>query len=302
MRRWVKRGGNLVLTDKALHALGDLGVVPADAVQDINVYQPYANFQDFGHPMTEGLRRNAHQLVEAATLGYGIGTDASPMTVVDTGAWEGAGGHVIGTTTTLLTGEDPAIDRNLDDGGLTSVGELEVGEKGGRIRIVGGALPMPTETQDHRFGLRNYAPHVLGAVPDGERIQHDVKGSEEEKKRRKARARAGDGHERADLRARAVRRPDRRQVVADEHPRVAGEEPIGRALADEHAAEGRADGEVCAAPAGRATCPCRSRSPRRAASARGSAACRDTSRSSSGGTASRAGPADGQKRAVGGST
>ena len=97
LKAWVERGGNLVLTDKALHALGDLGVVPAESVTDINVYQPYANFQDFGHAMAEGLRRNAHQLVEAATLGYGIGTDASPMTVVDTGAWEGAGGHVIGT-------------------------------------------------------------------------------------------------------------------------------------------------------------------------------------------------------------
>ena len=79
--------------------------------------------------MTKGLRPNAHQLVEAATLGYGIGNDASPMTVVDTAAWEGAGGHVVGTTTTLLTGEDPAIDRNLDDGGLTSVGELALGER-----------------------------------------------------------------------------------------------------------------------------------------------------------------------------
>ena len=31
-KAWVERGGNLVLTDKALHALGDLGVVPADAI------------------------------------------------------------------------------------------------------------------------------------------------------------------------------------------------------------------------------------------------------------------------------
>ena len=133
------------------------------------MYQPYANFQDFGHAMTEGLRRNAHQLVEAATLGYGIGTDASPMTVVDTAAWEGAGGHVIGTTTTLLTGEDPAIDRNLDDGGLTSVGELEVGEKGGRIRIVGGALPTPTRGRGPPLRAAQLRAHVLGAVPDGER-------------------------------------------------------------------------------------------------------------------------------------
>jgi hypothetical protein len=184
---WVKRGGNLVLTDRALHALGRLGVVPADAITNIKVYQPYANFQDFDHAMTQGLRSNARQLVEAATLGYGIGTDASPMTVVDTSAWEGAGGHVIGTTSTLLSGEDPAIDRNLDDGANTSVGELLVGDRGGRIRIVGGALPMPTETQDHRFGLRNYALTYSGLFLMENAIQHDVKKLGKSPKKKKKR-------------------------------------------------------------------------------------------------------------------
>ncbi|MGH2837863.1 MAG: M14 family zinc carboxypeptidase [Thermoleophilaceae bacterium] len=174
IRAWVERGGNLVLTDKALHALGDLGVVAADAVTDIAVYQPYANFQALDHAMTKGLRPNAHQLVEAATLGYGIGSDESPMTVVDTAAWEAAGGHVVGTTTTLLTGEDPAIDRNLDDGATTSVGELLLGDAGGRIRIVGGTLPTPTETQDHRFGLRNYALTYSGLFLMENSVRHDV--------------------------------------------------------------------------------------------------------------------------------
>jgi hypothetical protein len=96
------------------------------------------------------------------------------MTVVDTAAWEGAAGQVIGTTSTVLTGEDPAIDRNLDDGGLTSVGELLLGDAGGRIRIVGGALPMPTETEDHRFGLRNYALTYSGLFLIENSIKHDV--------------------------------------------------------------------------------------------------------------------------------
>jgi hypothetical protein len=96
------------------------------------------------------------------------------MSAVDTGAWEGAGGHVIGTTSTVLTGEDPAIDRNLDDGGLTSVGELLLGEAGGRIRIVGGALPTPTESEDHRYGLRNYALTYSGLFLMENSIRHDV--------------------------------------------------------------------------------------------------------------------------------
>jgi hypothetical protein len=37
----------------------------------------------------------------------------------------------------------------------TWVGELELGK--GTVRILGGGLPMPTETQDHRFGLEDYA-------------------------------------------------------------------------------------------------------------------------------------------------
>ena len=173
IRDWVERGGNLVLTDKALHALGDLGLVSAEAIQDINVYQPYANFQDFDHEMAKGLRPNARQLVEAATLGYGIGNEASPMTVVDTAAWEDVGGHMIGTTYTgLETGEDPAIDRHFDDEGLTSVGELAVGE--GQVRIIGGALPTPSEEQDHRYGLRNYALTYSGLFLMENAIQHDV--------------------------------------------------------------------------------------------------------------------------------
>jgi len=190
IKAWVERGGNLVLTDRALHALGDLGVVPKDAVTDVRVYQPYANFQDFDHAMTTGLRSNARQLVEAATLGYGIGDDESPMTVVATDAWESAGGKVVGTTSTgFSTGEDPAIDRNLDDGSQTSVGQLRLGE--GQIRIIGAALPTPTEENDHRFGLRNYALTYSGLFLMENSIRHDVPnlGPKERKaKKRKARA------------------------------------------------------------------------------------------------------------------
>ena len=147
LKKWVSSGGNLVLTDRALHVLGKIGVVNKSDITDIQVYQPYANFTDFEHPMLKGLRPNARQLAEATLVGYGIGNSASPMSVVATTAWEEAGGHVVGTTA--------AGGGGSDNGSQTSVGEVKLGK--GRIRILGGGLPMPTEKNDHRFGLKDYA-------------------------------------------------------------------------------------------------------------------------------------------------
>jgi hypothetical protein len=154
--RWVRKGGNLVLTDRALRTLHKIGVVDKGAVSNVRVYQPYADITDFEHPMVEGLRPNARQLVETAVLGYCIGGDCSPMTVVEEAAWTDAGGHVVGTT-----GE-----------GRVSVGELELGK--GKIRILGGALPRPTEEFDHRYGLRSYSMTYSGLYIMENAIVHDA--------------------------------------------------------------------------------------------------------------------------------
>ena len=165
LKAWVKRGGNLVLTDRSLHLLTKMGVVPKGSVTNIKVYQPYSNFVDFEHPMLQGLRPNARQLAEATLVGYGIGDTASPMSVVATAAWEEAGGHVIGTTgpTGLLAS---------DDGSQTSVGELKLGK--GQVRIMGGGLPAPTETNDHRYGLKDYALTYSGLYIMENSIVHDA--------------------------------------------------------------------------------------------------------------------------------
>jgi hypothetical protein len=166
IKKWVENGGNLVLTDRALHLLATIGVVPKDAVTDINVYQPYANFVDFEHMMLQGLRPNARQLAEATLVGYGIGDEASPMSVVATTAWEEAGGHVVGTT-----GPTGLVSTG-DDGSQTSVGELKLGK--GQIRIMGGGLPMPTEINDHRYGLKDYALTYSGLYIMENSIVHDA--------------------------------------------------------------------------------------------------------------------------------
>ena len=144
LKAWVDRGGTLVLTDRALKALHKMDVVPKPAVRNITVYQPYVDIVDFEHPMVARLRPNARQLVETIPLGYCIGTQCSPMTVVDQAAFEEAGGYTVGTT-----GNDQ-----------TSIGEIPLGK--GLIRIIGGALPMPTEKYDHRYGLRDYAMTYTG--------------------------------------------------------------------------------------------------------------------------------------------
>ena len=78
IKGWVERGGNLVLTDRGLYGLEKMGIVPAGGVKDVEVYLPYANFKNFGHVMTEGLRPNARQLVESPILGYGINNATNP--------------------------------------------------------------------------------------------------------------------------------------------------------------------------------------------------------------------------------
>ena len=77
------------------------------------------------------------------------------MSIVDEAAFTDAGGHVVGTT----------------GDGRESIGEIEVGK--GRVRIVGGALPTPSEEFDHRYGLRDYAPTYTGLYLLENSIEHD---------------------------------------------------------------------------------------------------------------------------------
>ncbi|HVE98672.1 MAG TPA: hypothetical protein VNA12_05775 [Mycobacteriales bacterium] len=164
IKSWVERGGNLVLTDRGVPVAGTLGVVPADAIADETVYQPNATSINFEHALTAGLRGNAKQLVEAAILGYGIGADASPMTVVDAAALTDAGGTVLGHIE-KGTGEVTTV---------ASLGELSLGK--GLIRLIGGALPMPTEENDHRYGLRSYGLTYSGLFIMENAVRYDAAG------------------------------------------------------------------------------------------------------------------------------
>lgn len=160
IRSWVERGGNLVLTDRAVHALSEMALLSEGAITDVTPYMPLLDsIEDFDHPLMKGLRPNASQLVESPALGYeipdGPSGEMAPMSIIDAAAWSELGGLQIATT----------------DGGV-AIGEVSIGD--GLIRTVSGALPMPTEENDHRYGLRNYAMTYTGLYIMENAIVHDA--------------------------------------------------------------------------------------------------------------------------------
>jgi hypothetical protein len=98
----------------------------------------------------EGMSGNEvhrRQTYESVPIGYSIQSDGggdannSPIWYVQQGAWKKAAGkqRAIGT---------------VDDVQNVNYGEIRY--KGGRIRIIGALLPMPTKKFDNPFGVANY--------------------------------------------------------------------------------------------------------------------------------------------------
>jgi hypothetical protein len=162
LRAFAEAGGNVVLTDDAITALGQMGVVDPDAIEEESVYAGSVAFtapdgsSTYDDPLAanvdlpgsaEGPDRR-RQTTEPVPTGYAIqnedGGDAStlPQHGVTQAAWEEAGGRTVG-----VVGDS--------DSGNVTYGELELGE--GRIRILGSFLPFPTDEFDHPFGLNDYA-------------------------------------------------------------------------------------------------------------------------------------------------
>ncbi len=166
LRRWVaKFDGNLVLLDSALRMLQPMGMTKrgADAA---NYYLGYVNFATAGREVTykdplarkidqpgaaegqSGGENRRRQTYEAVPIGYSIqsadGNDGnnSPVWFVDQKVWKQARGkqRAIGTT-----------------GSLQQVSYGEIRYHGGRIRILGALLPMPTDKFDNPFGVGDYA-------------------------------------------------------------------------------------------------------------------------------------------------
>jgi hypothetical protein len=188
LRRFVKGGGDLILTDSALKMLPKVSGIPEKKVHRDYAYVGYADL-DRSQPMTKGLLATAWQTFSPTPIGFPLlmerdsywesGTNnedagessptknSAPIWSVDRDAWEAAGGVTIGTT-------DPPADRkSVDEGNnfdgvgkrdadqdKTEIGTLKVGK--GRIVIFGALLPRPTEKYPHWFGLNGYSVSAAG--------------------------------------------------------------------------------------------------------------------------------------------
>jgi hypothetical protein len=182
---FVKRGGNLVLTDGALRLLGTMGFVAPSAIAKHHVYAGYLGFtrdggatDTYADPLATNINQpgaaegsgHRHQTFEPVPLGFDIGSRTScsgqppptgpatqctsPVWTVLQSAWEaplqGANSRTVGQ-----------INANFPGGGnRAGFGELQLGC--GRVRIMGALIPMPTERYYHPFGLANYAVTYSG--------------------------------------------------------------------------------------------------------------------------------------------
>ena len=152
---FAKGGGQLLLTDRALGLLDDLGVVAQDA---LTVNRTDAGHVDFveplgDHPYEEGLVGKPSQTYYEVMLGFPSRVTAPNYGIVRE-AWEQAGG-----TTVATVGEQDGDSPN------TALGHLDRGK--GRITVFGAILPQAIESLEdietpHPHGLASYAVTITG--------------------------------------------------------------------------------------------------------------------------------------------
>jgi hypothetical protein len=145
VKRFVRRGGNLVLTDGALKLLPKLGIVRARAVQRRVYTAGHVNPTAWDDPYLRKVHETASQTYYEVPLGYSVDEDSSPHWIVRRAAWEDAGGVSIA---------------HVDDETEIGLGRVKLGK--GTVGIFGAILPDPTERFDHFYGLADYAVSVAG--------------------------------------------------------------------------------------------------------------------------------------------
>jgi hypothetical protein len=148
--RFAQAGGQLVLTDRALGLLDDLGVVGADA---LTLDRTDAGHVDFvaplgDHPYEQGLVGKPSQTWYEVMLGY-PSRNRAPNYGVERGAWESAGGTTVAT-----------VGPQDGDSPNTALGHLDRGA--GRITVFGSILPQAIEQLVLEDGTEIETPHPHG--------------------------------------------------------------------------------------------------------------------------------------------
>jgi hypothetical protein len=148
---FVQDGGQLLLTDRALGLLDDLGVVPAEA---LTVNRTDAGHVDFleplgDHPYEQGLVGKPSQTYYEVMLGYPSRV-STPNYGIERGAWEAAGGTTVATVGNQNSSESPN----------TALGTLSRGE--GQITVFGAILPQAVESLTNADGSKRETPHPHG--------------------------------------------------------------------------------------------------------------------------------------------
>ncbi|MDQ4005010.1 MAG: NEW3 domain-containing protein, partial [Actinomycetota bacterium] len=197
LRQFASRGGNLVLTDAALNALPEIGVVPNAAVREqiggrfpqeaqnlrdettagnyafqidpgVVTYRDPARFplaENVGLPGAAEQELGRRQAVEPSPLGYSpdYGFDRTPGLSnwgVDRAVWQQA----CGTSNCIAAMTQSPPDGGGDPTPLVNLGQARLGH--GTIRIAGIMLPDPVYGpdgfNDHRYGVADYALTYTG--------------------------------------------------------------------------------------------------------------------------------------------
>ena len=157
--RFATNGGQVLLTDRALGLLPELGVVGEDS---LTVNRTDAGHVDFlaplgDHPYEAGLVGKPSQTFYEVMLGYPSRV-STPNYGIERTAWETAGGITVATV-----GEQGGDSPN------TALGTLPRGK--GQITVFGAILPQAIESlviegerteTPHPFGLASYAVTITG--------------------------------------------------------------------------------------------------------------------------------------------
>ncbi len=145
LKRFVRRGGNLVLTDKAIKLLAKLKILEKSAITKVLSEAGHIDIEDSEDPYVKRVHSTASQTYYEVPLGFPAEPASAPHWTVDREAWEEAGGKVVGY---------------VDDESQIGLGRIKVGK--GTIGIFGAVLPKQTEKHDHFYGLADYGVTVAG--------------------------------------------------------------------------------------------------------------------------------------------